>query len=230
MIPPRLIPSCAAALPAMPHSPYAAATPMFEAAGIVVTETRTPTRAPDFAAVSDRTPAEPATKATKKLRKVGSVMKSVNGWRVSSKLSGNSPIHTMNSVVARAARVPRGNPTARAITERRASAAWRWTRATEMAASGPNSGPRTMAPTIRIGSSSTIPTAAICIAATMNSTKLKDSSVCSDVRASTSSHTTASDGRPGAAFSAAVAASEIAVSICSTAIDPPSGCRAPSGR
>ena len=39
-------------------------------------------------------------------------------------------------------------------------------------ASGPNSGPTTIAPTIRIGESSTMPTAAICIAATMNSTKL----------------------------------------------------------
>jgi hypothetical protein len=57
----------------------------------------------------------------------------------------------------------------------------------------------------------------------MNRTKLTDSSVCSDVRASTSSQTTASDGRPGAAFSAASAASEMAVSMCSTAIDPTFG-------
>jgi hypothetical protein len=65
-----------------------------------------------------------------------------------------------------------------------------------------------------------MPTAAICIAATMNSVKLKDSSVCSDVRDSTSSQTTASDGRPGAARSAAEAASEIELSISSTAIEP----------
>ena len=54
----------------------------------------------------------------------------------------------------------------------------------------------------------------------MKRTKLNDSSVSSEVRASTSSHTTASEGIPGAAFSAATAASEIDVSMCSTAIEP----------
>ncbi len=68
-----------------------------------------------------------------------------------------------------------------------------------------------------------MPTAAICIAATMNSTKLNDSSVFSEVRDSTSSQTTASDGRPLAASSAAMAASEIDVSMCSMAIEPSRG-------
>ena len=80
-----------------------------------------------------------------------------------------------------------------------------------------------MAPTIRIGWSRRMPTAAICIASTMKATKLKESSVSSVVRCSTSSQTTASEGRPGAAFSAASAASEIAVSTCSTAIEPTLG-------
>ncbi len=80
-----------------------------------------------------------------------------------------------------------------------------------------------MAPTIRIGESSTIPIAAICIAAIMNRTNENDSSVSSFVRASISSQTTASDGRPSAAFSASSAASEIAVSMCSTAIEPTLG-------
>jgi hypothetical protein len=57
----------------------------------------------------------------------------------------------------------------------------------------------------------------------MNSTKLNESSVFSEVRASTSSQTTASEGSPGAAFSAATAASESAVSMCSTAIEPSRG-------
>ncbi len=65
-----------------------------------------------------------------------------------------------------------------------------------MAARGPNSGPTTIAPTIRMGESITMPTTAICIAATMNATKLTESSVSSDVRASTSSHMTASEGSP----------------------------------
>ena len=42
------------------QSPSAAATPMLAAAGIVVTEIRTPIKAPDLAEVSDRTPAVPA--------------------------------------------------------------------------------------------------------------------------------------------------------------------------
>ena len=54
-------------------------------------------------------------------------------------------------------------------------------------------------------------------------TKLTESSVFSLVRCSTSSQTTASEGRPGAAFSAASAASDRAVSMCSTAIEPTRG-------
>ena len=68
-----------------------------------------------------------------------------------------------------------------------------------------------------------MPTAAICIASTMNATKLTDSSVLSLVRCSTSSQTTASDGSPGAARSAASAAAEITLSTVSTAIDPTRG-------
>ena len=52
-------------------SPSAAATPMFAAAGIVVTEISTPTSAPDLAVVSESTPAMPARKATMKREDVG---------------------------------------------------------------------------------------------------------------------------------------------------------------
>ena len=116
-----------------------------------------------------------------------------------------------------------GKPIPRAMSERRAKSGRRSTSATDRPASGPNSGPTTMAPTIRIGWSSRIPTAPICIASTMKSTKPIDSSVFSLVRCSTSSQTTASEGSPGAAFSAASALSEIDVSMCSTAIDPTRG-------
>ncbi len=68
-----------------------------------------------------------------------------------------------------------------------------------------------------------MPTAAICIASTMKVTKLIDSSVSSLVRCWTSSHTTASEGRPGAARSASTAASEIKVSTCSMAMEPTCG-------
>ena len=53
--------------------------------------------------------------------------------------------------------------------------------------------------------------------------KLPPSSVLSEVRASTSSQTTASDGAPRAARSARSAASEICESICSSAIEPSRG-------
>ena len=57
----RFTTSWSAAPPASPHSPSAPATPTLAAAGIVVTEISTPTRAPDFALVSASTPAMPAT-------------------------------------------------------------------------------------------------------------------------------------------------------------------------
>ena len=49
---------------------------------MVVTETSTPTRAPDLADVSDSTPAPPATMATNRLSASGLEMKSVKGWVV----------------------------------------------------------------------------------------------------------------------------------------------------
>ena len=52
---------------------------MFAAAGIVVTETSTPISAPDFAEVSESTPATPARKATMNENASGFEMKSVSG-------------------------------------------------------------------------------------------------------------------------------------------------------
>ncbi len=54
----------------------------------------------------------------------------------------------------------------------------------------------------------------------MNARKLAESSTFSEVRDSTSSQTTASDGSPAAAFSAAIATSEICESMSSIAIEP----------
>ena len=92
--------------------------------------------------------------------------------------------------------------------------------ATQKPAIGPNSGPTTIAPTIRIGESRKMPTEAIRQASAMKMRKLPPSSALSEVRASTSSQTTASDGAPRAARSASFAASEICESICSSAIEP----------
>ena len=57
--------------------------------------------------------------------------------------------------------MPTGKPTTSASSDRRASAGRRCTIATHSPASGPNSGPTTIAPTTRIGWSSSRPNAAI---------------------------------------------------------------------
>jgi hypothetical protein len=57
---------------------------------------------------------------------------------------------------------------------------------------GPNSGPTTIAPMRRTGESVNTATAARIVASTMKARKLPESSAFSDVRSSTSSHTTAS--------------------------------------
>ena len=62
--------------------------------------------------------------------------------------------------------------------------------------SGRTPGPTTIAPMIRISWSVRIPTAAISIASAMKARKLAESSMFSEVRDSTSSQTTASEGRP----------------------------------
>ena len=92
--------------------------------------------------------------------------------------------------------MPSGKPIARARNERLATSGWRWTIATLRPAIGPNSGPTTIAPMIRISWSVRMPTAAISIASAMKARKLADSSTFSEVRDSTSSQTTASDGQP----------------------------------
>ena len=88
---------------------------MFAAAGMVVTEMSTPIRAPDFADVSERIPAIPATKATKNEKKSGFEMNPVSGWLSGTKSSGDTP-SARNSEHARgtSGRTPTGKPTASA--------------------------------------------------------------------------------------------------------------------
>ena len=73
---------------------------------------------------------------------------------------------------------------------------------------------------MRIGEFSRMPTAAMTPAMTMKARKLPDSSADSEVRAVSSSQTTASAGAPSAARSASTARSETATSTSSTAIEP----------
>lgn len=115
---------------------------------------------------------------------------------------GISSIPSRPRVSRKASVIPSGNPTSSAVSERFARSARFWTAATLRPAIGPNSGPTTIAPMIRISWSVSMPTAAIIIASTMKARKLADISMFCEVRASTSSQTTASDGRPLAAFSA----------------------------
>ena len=68
-----------------------------------------------------------------------------------------------------------------------------------------------------------MPTAASSVAITMNARKVPESSTFSLVRASTSSHTTASAGAPLACSTARSACSEIWVSISSSVIAPSCG-------
>ena len=62
-----------------------------------------------------------------------------------------------------------------------ASSRRRWTSATHRPARGPNSGPTTIAPMIRIDESWRMPRAAIIVASTMKVRKLIESSALSDV-------------------------------------------------
>ena len=95
-----------------------------------------------------------------------------------------------------------GKPTSRAIDARRARYIRRRTSATASAASGPNSGPTTMAPTTVTGESVITPTAAIMQARHRNNRKVMLRVDSSRVRATSSSQTMASPGSPSACFSA----------------------------
>ena len=199
---------------------------MFAAAGIVVTEISTPTSAPDFAEVSESTPAQPANIATISEKASGWEMNWVSGWISAEKSSGVRPTARINSAKMNAAVIPIGKPIRRALAERRNTSGRLCTAATHSPAIGPNSGPTTIAPMIRIGESSITPTDAIRHARTMNARKLADISMFSEVRDSTSSQITASVGLPTAAFSARSAAlGDLGVDLLHR--DRPLACRSP---
>ena len=88
------------------------------AAGIVVTETSTPIRAPDLVEVSESTPAIPAKKATMNEKASGWEMNWVNGWSSSVNESGPRPVSLTISEKTYAAVIPAGKPTASASSER----------------------------------------------------------------------------------------------------------------
>ncbi len=113
-----------------------------------------------------------------------------------------------------------GKPTSRASEECAASRKSLLTKATAVPASGPNSGPTTIAPTMVTGESVATPTTASRQAMVMNARYEGVSVDASPVCATSSSHTTASEGLPGAASTASSATSDSTVSICSRPVPP----------
>ena len=106
------------------------------------------------------------------------------------------------------------------MIDARATRGRRRTTARQSAASGPNSGPTTIAPTIRTAESVRIPTAAIIVAIAMNRTYVAERSVLSRTFCSTCSQSTASADDPGARSIAARARAETDASTASIAIEP----------
>ena len=166
-------------------------------AGTVVTEMNTPTSGPDLEVVSASTPATPASSAIRNDQMSGWTMKSVCG-----------PV-AASALVAR--------PTARATEpqrRRRRPRRWRSRRrawcsargriegrgrasARQIAATGENSGPTTMAPMMRMGWSSSRPAPAISVARVRKLRNAQDSTLSLRTRFSTTSQTIPSSGIPG---------------------------------
>src|SRR5829696_3464390 len=126
---------------------------MLAAAGIVVTEIRTPISAPDLAVDSDSIPATPAQAATKNEKKSGLEMMSAIEPFLPMKSSGGSPDALKSRAARKTAVMAAGRPTARAVNDLAATSRRIVATATQNPATGPNSGPTTIAPTIRIGES-----------------------------------------------------------------------------
>ena len=176
--------------------------------------------APDLAVVRESMPATPASSATSTVNVSGWEMNRVAGRLCSVIASGAVPVARRISTATKVTAMATGKPTASAIVDRRASSPRRSTRATQTPASGPNSGPTTIAPMISTTESVRMPMAAIRVAITMKASWLPDSSALSDVVASTSSQITASEAAPLAACEARRAPVEIVARTSSIEIEP----------
>ena len=113
----------------------------------------TPISAPDFAVVSESIPAIPAQNATKNAKKSGAAIVADSEWSASVKVSGVTPRALKVNEARMTAAIPSGKPITSARPDASASARRRWTTATQTPATGPNSGPTTIAPTTRIAES-----------------------------------------------------------------------------
>ncbi|CAM5310338.1 hypothetical protein SNARM312S_06795 [Streptomyces narbonensis] len=165
-------------------------------------------------------PATPASSATTKENGSGCQMKLVLGRSASSCSLLNRSSASIPRLKTVVAAIAAAKPTSRAVSERPASFGARCTTAVQTPASGPNSGPTAIAPTIRIALSRTTPQAAIIVARIMNALYVIESVDSSCVAPVSCSQMTASAGSPGASSSAASARRESERSMFSTAIEP----------
>ncbi len=138
------------------------------AAGTVVTEIATPISAPDFVEVRESVPAMPARNATTNDIQSGFQMNAVLGRAASTIASVNSPKAFIIQANPTVTAIATANPAISVHSERHARRGARWTSAVEIPASGPNSGPTAIAPTIRIALSSITPQAASIVATERN--------------------------------------------------------------
>ena len=122
-------------------------------------------------------PATPAQAATKSEKKSGLAITFDSEWLRSENSAGVRPVARKISVASQTAVIAVGKPIASAENDRRATSRRLVASATQKPATGPNSGPTTIAPTIRIGELRKIPTEAISPATTMKIRNGADSSV-----------------------------------------------------
>lgn len=155
-------------------------------------------------------------------------MNEVPGRGPSNRPGLNSPRRSITHENPTVSTIATAKPTNSAFSERRAGPTRRWTAATQSPASGPNSGPTAIAPTIRIALSSTAPHAASMVATDMNARYTAVSVDSSWVISATASHTSASAPSPGASSSAWSAAFDRTSSTCCALIAPCSA--SPSAR
>ncbi len=164
----------------------------------------------------------PAMRATTALKPLGRLMNDVRMRSSKAKTSGTRSMASTTKVRTMVAATAKRKPHASVAAARPASRRWPRNNATVSALMGLKSGLTTIAPTMRIGESVRMPTAAITAAITMKTTRLRVSVASERARTSTSSQITASSGCPGAIASACSAARETVNGACCSATLPDS--------
>jgi hypothetical protein len=153
--------SCRAEPPASFQPEYATDKPIEAAAGIVVTEMKTPIRALTLDSVSETTPTSPASTATMTENASGELIRSATGRWPARKRSGVSPENRTARPNSIAATIAAANPLASASRPSLTLPRSRWLRPRATAMIAVYSGPTTIAATIRICELVRMPTAPI---------------------------------------------------------------------